>query len=167
MDAPDEDFRVDPITHAAHRWRLRHPESEAMAAALRLERAQDLVSARLNALLKPLDLNVVRYEVLSLLAFSPEGSLALGQMSDWMMVHPTSVTNNIDRLEAQGYVRRTPNPKDRRGVLTELTSSGREVVARATELLVEERFGLGELSRGEHVQLNRILANLTRAGGTR
>ena len=40
------------------------------------------------------------------------------------MVHPTSVTNIINRLEAQGLVARRPNPADGRGTLAEITAAG-------------------------------------------
>jgi DNA-binding MarR family transcriptional regulator len=164
-DVGDPHTRLDAPARAGHRWRLRYAESEAMVAALRLQRAQSLIEARINVLLKPLDLNVVRYEVLTTLAFSEGGSMQMGQISGWMMVHPTSVTHNVDRLEAQGYVRRVTNPRDKRGVLTQLTSSGYEVVERATALLVADRFCLGELTRADHVHLNRILRKITAPAG--
>ena len=49
------------------------------------------------------------------------------------MIHPTSVTNIVDRLEAQGFVRRVAHPTDRRTTLAEITDEGRAVVEEATE----------------------------------
>ena len=48
------------------------------------------------------------------------------------MVHPTSVTNTIDRLELQHLVVRKPNPRDGRGTLAEITPkpAGRSCSAR-------------------------------------
>ena len=46
------------------------------------------------------------------------------------MVHPTSVTNAIDRLEAQGLVKRLPDAADRRRTFAELTAEGKDVLAR-------------------------------------
>jgi DNA-binding MarR family transcriptional regulator len=60
------------------------------------------------------------------------------------MVHPTSVTNIIDRLERQGLVTRRPNPEDGRGTLAGITPEGRAVTARATKDLMAAEFGLGE-----------------------
>ena len=37
------------------------------------------------------------------------------------MIHPTSVTNIVDRLEGQGLVRRVDHPTDRRTTLCEIT----------------------------------------------
>jgi len=50
-----------------------------------------------------------------------------------LMVHPASVTNAVDRLEAEGLVRRIPHPTDRRATLAEITEKGRSLVAKATE----------------------------------
>jgi MarR family transcriptional repressor of emrRAB len=42
---------------------------------------------------------------------------------------PTTLTSVLDRLERRGYITRGPRPGDRRGVLIELTSSGRQAAA--------------------------------------
>jgi DNA-binding MarR family transcriptional regulator len=62
------------------------------------------------------------------------------------MVHPTSVTNTIDRLERQQLVLRKPNPRDGRGTLAEITPAGREVMRRATDDLMHAEFGMGGYS---------------------
>jgi DNA-binding MarR family transcriptional regulator len=66
-------------------------------------------------------------------------------MGERLQVHRASVTNVIDRLEAQGLVRRVPHASDRRAVLAELTGEGRQVAEEATERLNAELFGLGAL----------------------
>ncbi|MGH9022857.1 MAG: MarR family winged helix-turn-helix transcriptional regulator [Acidimicrobiia bacterium] len=157
----------DPVVCARHRWRLRFVSADAMAAALALDRAHGAVTDRLEALLRPFDLNVVRYEVLGLLDFADETALLLGQISEWLDVHPTRVTTNVDRLEAQGYVRRRQHPSDRRAVLVELTSSGEEVFGQASSQLIEAGFGLAALSKKEMVQLERLLARLLGPGPER
>jgi DNA-binding MarR family transcriptional regulator len=150
---------IDAIFRAAHRWRLRYSGGDALVAWLRIQRAEALVTAEINRLLKPLDLNAVRYEVLALMTWTGKPML-LGQISDWLMVHPTSATNNIERLEATGYVRRVPNPADRRSTLVELTHRGEEVMEEATAIVVEHRFGLTGLEAGDLVHLDRILGRL-------
>ena len=42
-----------------------------------------------------------------------------------------SSSKSVDRLEARGWVRRLPNPDDRRSSLLELTPSGRDLVRAA------------------------------------
>ena len=77
-----------------------------------------------------------------------QGALPLRVMGERLMVHPTSVTNTIDRLEAQGMVVRRPNPADGRGRLAEITERGRDAVRVATRDLMTAEFGLAELLRG-------------------
>src|SRR5687767_15938588 len=117
-----------------------------MTAAMSIARGEQLVVGRMNAALKPFDLTLARYETLLLLAISDSGSLPLGRMSDLMMVHPTSITNNMDRLEAQGYVRRYPHETDRRTTLAEITSSGREIFDIASSELQKVDFGPAQFS---------------------
>jgi hypothetical protein len=69
----------------------------------------------------------------------------------------TSVTNIIDRLEAQGLVRRTSHPTDRRTTLAEITEDGRRVVDKATEVVSATDFGIGALSDGELDQVTDLL----------
>ena len=89
-------------------------EPAAMAAATSIVRAQQLVLAAVDGALRPLGLTFARYEALVLLAFTRSGSLPLGKMGERLMVHPTSVTGIVDRLEADGLVRRVVHGDDRR-----------------------------------------------------
>src|SRR3954470_23277424 len=114
-----------------------------MLAVTSIMRAQAILIAELDALLKPYGLTFARYEALVLLTFSSSGALPLSKIGERLMVHPTSVTNTIFRLERQGYVSRRPNPADGRGVLAEITEAGRETVERATHDLMSADFGLG------------------------
>jgi DNA-binding MarR family transcriptional regulator len=82
-----------------------------------------------------------------------------------LMVHPTSVTNAIDRLAAAGYVDRRPNPSDGRGVLAGITDRGRAVVDRATEALTGLDFGLGDLPAAELDTLFEVLRRVRLGAG--
>jgi len=134
------DLPFDPIERAAQIWQRRFGESRAMAAVTSIMRAQQILLAELDALLRPHGLTFARYEALVLLQFSRAGALPLGLIGQRLMVHPTSVTNIINRLEAQAMVARRPNPADRRGTLAEITAEGREVVGRATKDLMAAGF---------------------------
>lgn len=132
----------DPIERAHDNWTRRWGASPAMAAVTSIMRAQQILIGQLDATLKPHALTFARYEALVLLTFSASGSLPLGKIGERLMVHPTSVTNSIDRLERQGFVRRLPNPSDGRGTLAEITDPGRRVVEDATGDLLAMDFGL-------------------------
>src|SRR3984885_14296877 len=114
-----------------------------MAAVTSIMRAQQILLGELDALLRPYGLTFARYEALVLLTFSRRGVLPLGLIGERLMVHPTSATNIIDRLERQQMVIRRPNPADGRGRLAEITQAGRDLVQRATRDLMAAEFGLG------------------------
>ena len=120
-------------------------------------RVQQLLIAEFDAVLRPLDLTFARYEVLRLLSFSREGRLPLSIIGERLMVHPTSVTNAIDRLVASGLVARTPDDQDRRRVYASLTPDGKRVLRRATKALMDIDFGLAALDEPERERLFKVL----------
>jgi DNA-binding MarR family transcriptional regulator len=147
----------DPIDEAAAQWAKRWDGVPQMHAVTSLMRVQQLVIGRLDAILKPHGLTFARYEALVLLEFSRAGELPLSKVGERLMVHPTSVTNIVDRLQASGFVERVPNPRDGRGVLARITETGRDVVRRATADLHAIEFGLSALDAAQRTELEAIL----------
>lgn len=150
----------DPIERAHENWTGRWGASPAMAAVTSIMRAQQILIGQLDAALKPYELTFARYEALVLLTFSSSGALPLGKIGERLMVHPTSVTNTIDRLERQRFVLRKPNPNDGRGTLAEITDAGREVVERATRDLLAMDFGVNCYSDEELWQIHALFKKL-------
>jgi DNA-binding MarR family transcriptional regulator len=155
----------DPIARAGDLWERRWGASPAMLAVTSIMRAQQVLLAELDGLLKPYDLTFARYEALVLLTFSQAGALPLSKIGERLMVHPTSVTNIIARLEGQGYVIRRRNPRDGRGVLAGITDEGREVVESATAALMERDFGLGAYDDERLREIFDVLRTLRVAAG--
>jgi len=151
------DLPFDPIERAGELWEERFGPAAAMRVATSIMRAQQLLIARFDTVLRPYGLTFARYEALVLLHFSRAGTLPLSVIGQRLMVHPTSVTNTIDRLVAQDLVERQPNPHDGRGVLAAITPAGRDVVARATADLMAENFGLGAYDEGRLAALFDLL----------
>ncbi len=150
----------DPIEEAGRQWDQRWSGSAAMQAATSIMRAQQIVLARVDDALKPWSLTFARYEVLVLLTFSREGTLPLGKMGDRLMLHQASVTNLVDRLEQQGYLRRVAHPTDRRTTLAALTAEGRAIIDEATAAVVKASIGVAELNNRDQQDLHRILKKL-------
>ena len=85
------------------------------------------------------------------------------QVSDRMLAASATMTATLDLLERQGWIRRIPNPADRRSVLLEITPDGRAAADRLlpgirtveqsimSALSADERKGLVDL-------LGRVLA---------
>ena len=159
------DLPFDPIERAAAIWARRFGEAKAMAAVTSIMRAQQILLADLDALLRPFDLTFARYEALVLLSFSRTGALPLRLIGERLMVHPTSVTNTIDRLERAELVVRRPNPEDRRGTLAEITPAGREVMQAATAKLMAAEFGLGDYEPEQLDEIFDLLEKLRVAAG--
>jgi DNA-binding MarR family transcriptional regulator len=86
-------------------------------------------------------------------------------MGERLQLHPTSVTNIVDRLEADGLVRRTPHPTDRRTTLVEITPAGSALLKEATESVTDIRFGLAGLTPEEEHQLTDLLSRVRHAAG--
>ena len=150
----------DPITRAAQLWTRRWGRTSqplAMASATSIMRVQQLLITDYDAIVGRHGLTFARYEALVLLAFSRDGRLGMSKIGQRLMVHPTSATNIVQRLDAQGFVERVPNPDDGRGTLAVITPAGREAMEAATADLVQHRFGLGMLSAAEHEQLFDLL----------
>ena len=157
----------DPVAEATRQW-AEHGWGEAadgMAAVTSLMRAQQIVSARVEEVLRPYALTFARYEVLMLLLLSRRGSLPMARIGERLQVHPASVTNAVDRLEAQGLVRRTPHPTDRRTTLVEITDEGRAIATKATGDLNERVFARPGLAPDGVARLVAVLTELRAAAG--
>jgi len=158
-----ERLPFDPIDRAGVLWEKHVGDASSMRVATSIMRVQQLLIAEFDGVLKPLDLTFARYEVLRLLSFSREGRLPLSTIGQRLMVHPTSVTNAIDRLTDSGFVERTPDDTDRRRVYASLTADGKGVLRRATKALMDIDFGLEVLGRPDREQLFNVLRTV-RAG---
>jgi DNA-binding MarR family transcriptional regulator len=155
----------DPIERAARTWEERFGPASAMRAATSVFRVQQILLARFDETLRPHRLTFARYEVLVLLTFSRTGELPLKVIGSRLMVHPTSVTNAIERLVAAGYVERRPNPADGRGVLAAITGEGRAVVDVATAALTGQGFGLGDVPDADLDALFEVLKRVRLGAG--
>jgi DNA-binding MarR family transcriptional regulator len=136
-----------------------------MAAITAIMRTQQILLARIEGALKPFGLTFARYELLALLSFARSGALPMNKASALLQVHPTSVTNAVDRLQTAGLVVRSPHPTDGRTTLIELTAEGRTLAKRATAVLNAEVFARSGFDGQDVDQLIRILGDFRRGAG--
>ena len=155
----------DPIARAADLWEERVGPSGPMAAVTSVMRVQQILQSTVDAALRPHGLTFARFEALVLLTFSRRGSLPMRVMGERLQLHPTSVTNIVDRLEADGLVKRTPHPSDRRTTLVEITEPGRTLTSSATASVSEVNLGLRGLTERQTEQLTDLLAKVRKASG--
>jgi DNA-binding MarR family transcriptional regulator len=160
-------LRFDPIGEARRQWDA-HGWADAapgMAAVTSVVRANQIFLARVDRSLKPFGLTFARYELLMLLMFSRRGSLPLNKLGSRLQVHPTSITNAVDRLEGQGFLIRRPHPTDRRTTLAEITTAGRHVARKATAAVNGDVFESTGLDPSETVALIEVLTKLRCGAG--
>lgn len=155
----------DPIMRAATLWDERIGPSRTMAAVTSVMRVQQILLSAVDGALRPHGLTFARYEALVLLTFSRTGRLPMRVMGERLQLHPTSVTNIVDRLQADGLVRRTPHPTDRRATLVEITEPGADLLERATASVTAIEFGLDGLTAAQEEELTDLLGLVRRAAG--
>lgn len=94
-------------------------------------------------------------------------ALTPSEISERTYLSSATMTGTLDALEYNGWVRRVPNPQDRRSVLVEITAKGQAV---ADQLLPGirrvERAVLAELTPAERVTLLEFLAKVLKGAAT-
>lgn len=101
-----------------------------------------------------------------LMAIASGRSVTQKALSERLLVDKTTTAKAIAKLEAEGYVRREPDPADHRYQLLDLTEAGRQVVPKVREALARvkarTRKGISEEAYDELLQsLKIVLRNLT------
>ena len=84
-----------------------------------------------------------------------------GELASDLELSSGAMTSRLDRLERAGYVRRLPDPSDRRGVLVELTPAGRDAWENAIAVQGrKEAFFASALTKAEQKKLNDLLRKI-------
>ena len=87
--------------------------------------------------------------------------VSMRELAEDRSCDPSNVTGLVDRAERLGLVARTPNPRDRRVRMLELTEDGRRMRARVTrELASEVRSALGITDESQGDEVARLLRSL-------
>jgi DNA-binding MarR family transcriptional regulator len=88
----------------------------------------DVLSRRLEPVLKAAEISPTQYNVLRILRGSPDG-LACGEIGDLMIGRDPDITRLLDRMEKRGLVSRCREVKDRRMVMTRITEAGLKLLS--------------------------------------
>ncbi|HEX7625652.1 MAG TPA: MarR family transcriptional regulator [Gaiellaceae bacterium] len=101
------------------------------------------------------------WEVLTSLRLVPGHRSSPGELAGDLELSSGAMTSRLDRLEKEGFVRRLPDPDDRRGVVVELTDEGRQAWDTAASVQGrKEAFFASALTKPEQKQLNDLLRKL-------
>jgi DNA-binding MarR family transcriptional regulator len=79
--------------------------------------------------------------------------MILGRLAQELIVHPTTITLTVDKLEADGLVKKTPHETDRRAIRAAITKRGRALAKRVTADLQAAGFGLEDLTETQTKRL--------------
>ncbi|MGH9463969.1 MAG: MarR family winged helix-turn-helix transcriptional regulator [Vicinamibacteria bacterium] len=140
--------------------RERKPRAELLTALRRAIRRVSAQSVLLSqTIASRANISSTDMECLDLLAI--EGPTTPGRLATRIGLTTGAVTMLIDRLERGGFVRRTPNPADRRSVIVEALPTGVQVLMPMFEPLARGMAKLNE--RYSAAELALVLDYLTRA----
>ncbi len=116
--------------------------------------------ARLEEALKGVGLSAAKYKVLSQIAKSKD-PVPLRLLAEEQQCVASNVTTLVDRLEADGLVRRVDDPADRRSKRAELTAVGKEKAAEGARVVAEVESSFAEsLDPTERLALAKVLGSL-------
>jgi DNA-binding MarR family transcriptional regulator len=139
-------------------------ESPSEEAYLNLLRTTAVLSADFEQLFKEHGLSEPKYNVLRILRgaklngeFNGEGVPSL-EIGDRMITRVPDVTRLVDRLEADGLVRRRRCEEDRRVVWVEILPKGLKLLDEMDEPLKRlHREQFSQMTREECIELSRLL----------
>lgn len=107
------------------------------------------------------DLTLPDWHAMSRLRLASDHRSSPGELATDLELSSGAMTSRLDRLEEQGFVRRLSDPKDRRGVVVELTPEGKAAWDRTAGIAARrEAFFASALTKGEQRQLNGLLRKL-------
>jgi MarR family transcriptional regulator for hemolysin len=116
--------------------------------------------ARLEEALKVVGLSAAKYKVLSQIAKSKE-PVPLRLLAEEQQCVASNVTTLVDRLEADGLVRRVDDPADRRSKRAELTDLGKERAEEGARVVADVEKGFAEsLGPTERLALAKVLSSI-------
>jgi len=125
----------------------------------------DLLSRRLEPVLKAAEISSTQYNVLRILRGAPEG-LPCGEIGSRMISRDPDITRLLDRLEKRGLVSRCRETRDRRLVLTRITDPGLKLLAQLDGPVLDAHYlQLGHLGQEKLKTLMALLHEGRGQGG--
>ncbi|VTU26890.1 Multiple antibiotic resistance protein MarR [Variovorax sp. SRS16] len=122
-----QQIQEDLVGRGIRQWRNERPDLDSSGKAVvgRLLRLEEVVLRTINAVLQPLGLKYQEYAVLATLRVAgPPYRLSPSRLQATLLFTSGGLSNLLKRLELEGFVRRSTDPKDGRGVVVKLTAKG-------------------------------------------
>jgi DNA-binding MarR family transcriptional regulator len=110
------------------------PTEGALGLLTFLIKSGRFAESKLDQALDSVGLTFVKWRMLDSLA-KADSPVSLGKLAEHLNCVKSNITQLTDRLEAEGTVKRVPDPEDRRSILIELTETGRGMHREGLEAL--------------------------------
>lgn len=141
---PNEPKRFKEMMRRAGRDRT------ASKVVVSILRADSRAAQALERALSKADLSLPQFNVLMVLAASPDAGLPIFEVNAALVSTPPNTSWLTTRMEERGLITKSRSPEDRRVVLLELTEDGWRALAAAAPLAFDaERVLLEGFSRSE------------------
>lgn len=129
--------------------------------------AAELLKSRLEAALRAVDLSPPKFAALDHLMQTGE-PVPLRVLSEGLHCVPSNMTQLMDRLEAEGLVRRLADPADRRIVRAELTKLGKQRATAGRKVIAKAQADFAKaISKADSAALERLVQSIRQKTGTR
>ncbi len=96
-------------------------EEELLVSLLR---TTDVLHERFEQIVRPFNISMTQYNVLRILRGAEPTGRTCGEIGERMIAREPDVTRLLDRMDKAGVIKRTRDSKDRRVVVTRITSAG-------------------------------------------
>ena len=155
------DKSPDHIDRVRAQWTRERPDLNVTPMGMlgRLSHIHSHLSAGMLRVFKAHGLNLASFDVLATLRRAgPPYALTPSALIDWTMVTSGTMTNRLDRLEAEGLISRRPNPDDGRGSVVGLTDKGFALIDEImAEHVANQQAMVDCFSEAEQTQLDGLL----------
>jgi DNA-binding MarR family transcriptional regulator len=134
---------------------------DAIESALQLLRIATNKHVRLEVLFSEFGLSSGRFALLMLLRQEPSQQLPPSEMANRAHVSRATMTQFVDHLERDGFIKRVNDPNDRRSLFIQLTSHAQDVLKKLIPLYLKDLEHLtSALNRAERKQFFALMEKL-------
>jgi DNA-binding MarR family transcriptional regulator len=156
------DKLAEPALRATYESFLTNPQINFMMAAGSILRASKIIGQRAEAALAPLELTLLRYEILARLDVAEAGRTTVRDLKEAILLNSATMTYTLDHLEKRKLLKRHQDRSDRRVVIAEITPAGARLVRKAHEALKTMHFGINsDLSEDQACEVAVVLSQIS------
>ncbi len=127
----DTSLAPDLVDQVIEKWQatpLRDLDFTGTEIIGRIVRMDSFISKMIDENLSRYRINFGDFNILAVLLREENHQLTPGRIQELIFVSSGGLSNRMIRLEAKGLIKRSTDPKDRRGVIVTLTEEGKALI---------------------------------------